>query len=464
MKRIFWSLSAILLFYGIGAAATIYQTIPTPKITYSDYVGLKVASDETLVDTTILDSGLTRQVSVVGKSNVAVQVQGTWSGTLLFEGSNSDTPTAAPTFVSLYAIEPNDGTVATSTTDNGVFIVSVGGLKTFRVRSETSAWTGKATVKMQTSEGAYRPTTQAVSGTVTVTPSGTQAVSNQALTDAQDTNTGIFIKQKSSEVFEVNDNNSSLTVDNQTLTDGADLNTGIVVRPSTAASWGVTGTFWQSTQPVSLADAQSNDTGIYTRPKSGQTWPVSNQTLTDGADLNTGIVIRPATGAEFTISGTVQADTVIVDSPLGVDIHSMPAITGAVTVSGSVNVDSPLVVDVHTMPTTTVTGAVTVSGTATTTPVAVLSEVCYSDTAKQIKGSAGTVYAILVSGVGVTAGDTVMIKNSTDNSGTSLITIVADAVNGTWAFYPSVGITYTAGIYFDVSITGGDFTATVVYQ
>jgi len=82
----------------------------------------------------------------------------------------------------------------------------------------------------------------------------------------------------------------------------------------------------------------------------------------------------------------------------------------------------------------------------------------------QVKATAGTVYAVLVSGIGVTAGDKIEIKNSADNSGPALLTIVADAVNGTWAFYPSVGITYGTGIYSDGTITGGVFTVTVVYE
>lgn len=158
MKRLILMVAILVLAVGVAVSGTIYQTTPAPKITYPYDVGIKVATDETLVDTSVSDSGLTREVSVVGKSSVSVQVQGAWTGTLLFEGSNSDTPTAAPTFVSLYAIEPNDGTIAAGTTDNGLFIVSVGGLKTFRVRSQTSAWTGKATIKMQTSLGVYKPT------------------------------------------------------------------------------------------------------------------------------------------------------------------------------------------------------------------------------------------------------------------------------------------------------------------
>lgn len=102
------------------------------------------------------------------------------------------------------------------------------------------------------------------------------------------------------------------------------------------------------------------------------------------------------------------------------------------------------------------------NSTITSTPAAKSASVKTAD--GQIKGSAGVVYALNVSGVGVTIGDKVEIKNSTDNGGTSLITVVADAANGTWSFYPSVGITYGTGIYSDETKSGGTFTVTVVYE
>jgi len=80
------------------------------------------------------------------------------------------------------------------------------------------------------------------SGTVTITPSGTQAVSNQALTDAAAPETGINIKQKTGEVFEVtqsdtsiNDGGGSLTVD-FTAPDTTVQATDLDIRNLTAAT------------------------------------------------------------------------------------------------------------------------------------------------------------------------------------------------------------------------------------
>lgn len=184
-----------------------------------------------------------------------------------------------------------------------------------------------------------------------------------------------------------------------------------------------------------------------------------------------------------TVSGSVN-----VDSPLAVNILTQPAIralTGATdtvhvespilaTVSGSVNVDSPLAVNVLSIP--AITGSVTVdsplatnvltlpaiTGSVTVTPAAKLSMVTTADT--QIKGTAGTVYAVLVSAIGVVAGDKVEIKNSTDNSGVALLTFVADAINGTWSFYPCVGVTFDTAIFSDETKSAGTFTVTILYE
>ena len=82
-----------------------------------------------------------------------------------------------------------------------------------------------------------------------------------------------------------------------------------------------------------------------------------------------------------------------------------------------------------------------------------------------IKAAPGTVYAVLVSGAGVTAADKIEIYNSpTSAIGDALFTVVADAANGTWAFYPCVGVSFDSGIYYDETKSGGTFTTTVVYE
>lgn len=65
---------------------------------------------------------------VKGMALAAVQVKGTFSATVAFQGSVDD----GTTFVAIEAINRNDGTKATSTTAAGIFVVPVAGLSFLR--------------------------------------------------------------------------------------------------------------------------------------------------------------------------------------------------------------------------------------------------------------------------------------------------------------------------------------------
>lgn len=82
-------------------------------------------------------------LGVRGLGAVSIQITGTWTATLQFEGSLD-----GGTFVALSAVPTDSGTTVTSTTSNGVWRASAGGLAHVRVRM--SAYTsGTATVTMQ---------------------------------------------------------------------------------------------------------------------------------------------------------------------------------------------------------------------------------------------------------------------------------------------------------------------------
>ena len=81
----------------------------------------------------------------------------------------------------------------------------------------------------------------------------------------------------------------------------------------------------------------------------------------------------------------------------------------------------------------------------------------------QIKATPGVVYQVIVSYAGVTAGDKIEIKNSADNSGTSNITVVAPAANGTTIVPLPIGTLYTTAIYYDETKSGGTFTTQIFY-
>jgi len=85
-------------------------------------------------------------LSVAGLGTVGVQITGTWSGTLTFEGS-VDTRT----FVAMNMVAIGGTTQVTTATSNGAFAGGVGGLAIFRVRFSTYT-SGTATVSVQAAD------------------------------------------------------------------------------------------------------------------------------------------------------------------------------------------------------------------------------------------------------------------------------------------------------------------------
>lgn len=79
----------------------------------------------------------------------------------------------------------------------------------------------------------------------------------------------------------------------------------------------------------------------------------------------------------------------------------------------------------------------------------------------QVKATSGTVYEVLVAFAGVTIGDKIELKNSTDNSGTANYTCVAATANGVCTYEPPSGMIFTTAIYYDETKSGGTFKTTI---
>jgi len=79
-----------------------------------------------------------------------------------------------------------------------------------------------------------------------------------------------------------------------------------------------------------------------------------------------------------------------------------------------------------------------------------------------IKASAGILYALIISASGVTAGDTIEIKDG--SGGSTIITVVFSGTEETIVFCPPVPISFSTAIYSDETLTGGTAYVTGVYD
>lgn len=116
-------------------------------------------------------------LTLAGRAGVAFQVQGTYSGTITFEGTVDGS-----TWVALYVTSLTSTTPASTTTTTGVFVAGVGGLQAVRARM-SSYTSGTAAVNIRrASASANRGGGGSLTGTDTDVcfADGTAAVCNDA--------------------------------------------------------------------------------------------------------------------------------------------------------------------------------------------------------------------------------------------------------------------------------------------
>ena len=83
----------------------------------------------------------------------------------------------------------------------------------------------------------------------------------------------------------------------------------------------------------------------------------------------------------------------------------------------------------------------------------------------QLKASAGTVYAIMITTDGVTSGDRVQFDNTSDGDGCPLLSFTFGETDNVYEFMPSMGVAFSEGIYLDfVTVSGGEIDVNVVWQ
>lgn len=101
-------------------------------------------------------------LSVAGVGVGAIQITGTWSGTITAQGSVDGT-----NYVSAAIVSVPTGATTTTTTTNGVWLIGIAGLKSIRLTG--TAWTsGTATVTIRASQGTQDTITRITTATTAV--------------------------------------------------------------------------------------------------------------------------------------------------------------------------------------------------------------------------------------------------------------------------------------------------------
>ena len=339
------------------------------SITAQDIVSTAVsgANGQSIV-TGAPTAGSVASVAVSGDSSFAIQISGTWTGTLAFERSLD----AGTTYTPIGAFSAGTSFITATVTQNGAFHGNAASATNIRVRS-TAAWTGTASVKLLAGAGG---------STITVgnplrlfdKVSGVEHSIKAASTAAVTTDTGLVV----------------------------------TIHPSSAptAAQPVTGTFFQATQPVSLA--------------------------TNTPTIAAGTAVIGRVGIDQTTPGTTNA--------VSVTNASFGATLAAETtkVIGTVNIATPT--------------AFTLSSAATTN-------------ATSVKATAGTAFQIVASNVGAAAAFLKVFNLAvapTVGTSVPLLTIPIAASGMVTIPFGTLGMRFGTGIALSITNLVADADATAV--
>ncbi len=115
--------------------------------------------------------------------SAGVQISGTYSGTLQFEGSTNGT-----NFVAVNGVPPSSSTQVTSTTTTGIWQLATAGMTKVRVRASAPWTSGTANIFIQASQGTFSLAGATISATVATAGLATSAnqTSGSALTQICD--------------------------------------------------------------------------------------------------------------------------------------------------------------------------------------------------------------------------------------------------------------------------------------
>lgn len=291
-----------------GASLTVDGSVTVGSLANSTTQGDITAQDEVV------------SLSPGGRPGVGVDISGTWSGTLIFEGSAD----AGTTWVTIKALNTDTLALIETTTGNGIWLLPVGGFTTIRVRA--SAWTsGTATVKIN---AGYGP------GVVYVVPPASTPVDDGGSTLSIDDGGGAItvdgtVAATLTEPISVDDNGSTLSVDDGgaslTVDVGTALPAGTNAIGKLAANSGVDigdvdvtsvapGSGATNLGKAEDAAHSSGDTGVYALAVRDDSLAAHSGTDGDYESLHTDadgalwVTVKPSANTGLSIFRTLDAD------------------------------------------------------------------------------------------------------------------------------------------------------------
>lgn len=307
--------------WNVGINGMLSASLAYPATIRSGSVITDVASNQPDTTTTGSFTATSQNIDHIlknGETAIAVQITGTWTGIIGFQGSLDGT-----TFVTHHFIDDSDDEVVSAiNSQNGLFVSGYAGIKYFRLTS-TGSWTGTANISIRSTTGVQSVHLESP------IPTGTNVIGSVR-------QSGIW---SNSIAYPVTATVNTVTNVGQVIGDVRATNLGI--RPLTSASDTVTasqGGTWNIAN-VSQIQGDVRATNLGTRPltsasdsvaaiQSG-TWNVANVSQVQGDVRGTNFGIRPLTSASDTV-GVRNDVTTALSASL---IHGVTAnITGSQSV------------------------------------------------------------------------------------------------------------------------------------
>lgn len=264
----------------------------TPDITAS---GTLTAAAQTVV------------LSLAGQSGAAVQVGGTWVGTLTFEASLDGT-----TWYAINAVSASTSQPQSTTTVNGLYRATPAGTQQMRVNM-TAFTSGSASVLMRAGVGTGGVFANQILPTK-ITDGTNSAAIKAASTAAAATDPAVVVAISPNNAVAVTGTffqaTQPVSLTSTTITGSVAVTGGLTDTQLRATAVPVSGAFFQATQPVSLTSTTITGTvaatksGAYPVDTAAKGTTVAGNVTSEATDANTQSLHARVTNASLAVTGT----------------------------------------------------------------------------------------------------------------------------------------------------------------